>query len=138
MRVLENIDALSNGLRTFDSVYYNGIISSIRDMYSVECDDGHSYIPCALVYFLDESGTRKSKLFPGTFKRDLFNYYEDGMKLLGSPLSDNLIFDPISQQYLIVMPIEDHTFFEYDELPKKLPKNTPVVFKSRDGLKWAE
>lgn len=137
MHILKKIK-LQKKVSAWDHIYYNGIFGSVRDSYLVEDEKGASYIPCSLIYFCDESGDRQSKLFKGKFRREPMNYYENSLELTETKLSDRLIFDPISEIYFIVQPVDNAVFFDYNSSRKELPSEVPIIFKAEEGFKWAE
>lgn len=122
---------------SFDHIYYNGIFGSVTEEYILEDETNHSYIPCTHMYFLNESGTRQSNLFEGKFRREIMDN-GNTQAPIENVNSDNFVFDPISQQYFTVLPIDSFEFFDYDGGKKKLPMDTPIVFKADDGFAWAK
>ncbi len=122
---------------SFDHVYHNGLFGSVTEPYILEDENSQSHIPCTHMYFLDKSGTRKSNLFKGKFRREIMDNGNTNAPIAGVH-SDNFIFDPISQQYFTVLPIDDFEFFEYDSDRNSLPNDIPVVFKADDGFEWAK
>ena len=108
-KISHNMEIMTSAYRftsgwTFDSLVNSNVIGSIREPLLIRTASGIDMVPSSIMYKQNESGSRVSPRFPGSFQKEVNEYARGALSEGQNPEEKYLIYDEESGLHVIGLP----------------------------------
>lgn len=98
---------------THDAIIHKDIIGRVNEPLVITTEEGKKCVPATIVYIKDRKGDRRYKA--SNYRRDLIDYVRDISKLDNLGLGEYKIYDPISEVFMVAIPVEESEIIKSDQ-----------------------
>lgn len=111
---------------TYDHIYCENLIGSIRDPYVLSTESGIEMVPASIVYTKDIEGIRQSRVTGEAYKKVLFEYSRAREYMDNEAIGKYIVVDENAEAAIVALPIAGAAIYSADQsLESFMSKDTP-------------